>query len=93
LTDIIFALTIPPGEILAYPTKSPYRDRRTETMTEQKICSCGEKHQGHLCVLKSKGMTELVQHLTENPTVACFICGSEANTAENVCEPVPLEGK
>lgn len=62
-------------------------------MTEQKTCSCGEKHQGHLCILKSKGMTEEVRHLTANPTVVCFICGSEATSADNVCEPMALDGK
>lgn len=53
-------------------------------------CSCGEKHQGHICVLKSNGKTVEVAHLTENPTVVCFSCGAEANSAENVCEPMPL---
>jgi hypothetical protein len=53
-------------------------------------CQCGEKHQGHLCILKSKGMTLDVAHLTDHPTVVCFSCGSEANSAENVCEPMPL---
>lgn len=60
-------------------------------MTEQAICGCGEKHQGHLCVLKSKGLMEEVRHLTSSPTVSCFMCGAEANSAENVCEPVPLD--
>lgn len=54
-------------------------------------CSCGERHHGHICVLKSKGMTREVAHLTDNPTVVCFICGVEANRAESVCEPVPLD--
>ncbi len=53
-------------------------------------CSCGEKHQGHICVLKSNGKTVEVAHLTGNPTVVCFSCGVEANSAENVCEPMPL---
>ena len=53
-------------------------------------CACGEKHQGHICVLKSKGLTKDVAHLTNQPTVVCFSCGVEANSAENVCEPMPL---
>ena len=54
-------------------------------------CQCGEKHEGHLCMLKSKGLVKEVEHLTRNPTVVCFICGSEANSADNVCEPMPLK--
>lgn len=59
-------------------------------MESIKTCSCGEKHQGHLCVLKSKGMTKEVEHLTDKATVACFICGVEANAEDNVCSPEPL---
>ncbi|AJE03065.1 hypothetical protein [Geobacter pickeringii] len=59
-------------------------------MAEQTSCSCGEKHQGHLCVLKSKGLTEQVRHLSSAPTVSCFMCGAEANSADNVCEPVAI---
>ena len=54
-------------------------------------CQCGEKHEGHLCMLKSKGLVDQVKHLTQNPTVVCFICGVESNSAENVCEPMPLK--
>ncbi len=53
-------------------------------------CKCGETHLGHICVLKSRGMTKEVEHLTSNPTVVCFSCGTEANSADNVCEPMPL---
>ena len=56
-------------------------------------CSCGEKHQGHICVLKSKGLSRDVEHLTNQPTVVCFSCGVEANSDENVCEPMPLGTK
>ena len=59
-------------------------------MEPDKSCSCGEKHQGHLCMLRSKGMTEEIEHLTRNPTVACFTCGAEADSEDNVCTPVPL---
>lgn len=59
-------------------------------MEAGKSCSCGEKHQGHLCVLRSKGMMKEIQHLTDNPSIACFTCGAEANSEENVCSPVPL---
>lgn len=53
-------------------------------------CSCGEKHQGHICMLKSKGLLREVDHLTSNPAFACFTCGVEANSEENVCSPIPL---
>jgi hypothetical protein len=36
-------------------------------------------------------MTKEVEHLTNKPTVVCFNCGIEANAAENVCAPMPLE--
>ena len=53
-------------------------------------CKCEEKHQGHLCVLRSNGLTEEVHQLTNDPTVACFTCGAEANSADNVCAPVSI---
>lgn len=53
-------------------------------------CRCGEKHEGHLCVLKSKGLTKEVEHLTDDPRFSCFMCGAEANSADNLCEPVPI---
>jgi len=54
-------------------------------------CTCKnpEHHSGHLCVLKSKGID--ITDLTDKPTVVCFTCGSEANSAENVCAPMPIE--
>jgi len=54
-------------------------------------CQCGKKHTGHICMLKSQGLTQEIAHLSDKPTVACFTCGAEANSPENVCTPVPLE--
>lgn len=54
-------------------------------------CTCEAKHEGHLCVLHSRGMTEEIACVTANPTVVCFVCGREANSADNVCSPMPLE--
>ncbi|MEI7834236.1 MAG: hypothetical protein WCJ56_13690 [bacterium] len=51
-------------------------------------CKCQEKHEGHMCVLKSKGVD--ISALTDNPTVVCFTCGAEANSADNVCVPMPI---
>lgn len=59
-------------------------------MTET-VCRCGKTHTGHICMLKSKGLTEEIAHITDHPTVACFTCGAEANVADNVCAPVPIE--
>ena len=59
-------------------------------MEPNSTCNCSEKHQGHICMLRSKGLIEDVEHLSNNPTVACFVCGAEANAEENVCSPVPL---
>jgi hypothetical protein len=59
-------------------------------MGQDKVCSCEEKHQEHLCELKSKGMTRKIIQLTGNPNVACANCGEETNTEDNVCSPVSL---
>lgn len=56
-------------------------------------CSCGAKHTGHICLLKSQGKTEEIAHITDKPTVVCFTCGVEANSSENVCSPMPLDEK
>lgn len=42
-------------------------------------------------MLKSQGRLEEVAHITSQPTVVCFTCGTEANSADNVCSPMPLE--
>ena len=52
-------------------------------------CCCEEKHEGHICWLRLKGNTPKIKELTSTPTVACFNCGEEANSSDNVCSPVP----
>jgi hypothetical protein len=59
-------------------------------MTESNDCQCGSKHTGHICMLKSRGLREEIAHITTNPKVVCFTCGAEANSAENVCAPMPI---
>lgn len=59
-------------------------------MDSSKTCHCGAKHTGHICMLKSAGLVKEIEHLTDHPTVACFTCGAEANSEENVCNPLPL---
>ncbi|OPZ86655.1 MAG: hypothetical protein BWY76_00846 [bacterium ADurb.Bin429] len=62
-------------------------------MSADQTCKCDGKHQGHLCVLHSKGLAEEIACVTDKPTVVCFNCGREANSADNVCVPMPLETK
>jgi hypothetical protein len=59
-------------------------------MGEDTTCSCEEKHQGHLCVLRCKEMTGEIARTTGFPNVVCFNCGEEANSKDNVCSPVQL---
>lgn len=60
---------------------------------ENKVCNCGATHTGHICMLKSQGLTLEISHVTDKPTVICFTCGAEANSADNVCIPVPIESE
>ena len=59
---------------------------------KSKTC-CGGDHQGHLCVLHSKGLNAVIARVTDKPTVVCFNCGRKANRDANVCNPMPLEEK
>lgn len=59
-------------------------------MESIKTCQCGAKHTGHICMLKSAGRLEEIAHITSQPTVVCFTCGAEANSEDNVCNPMPL---
>ncbi len=61
-------------------------------MENKVLCTCGADHHGHLCMLKSNGMTEEIAKVTNVPKFYCFVCGGEANCEENLCEPAPLEG-
>jgi len=61
-------------------------------MDATKSCSCGAKHEEHICYLHSKGLIEQVEHLTDSPTVTCAICLVNANFPENVCSPTTLGG-
>jgi len=59
-------------------------------MGEDKVCSCEKKHEGHICMLKCKGLIKEIKNLTGTPNVACINCGAEANSEDNVCLPVTL---
>jgi len=59
-------------------------------MGEENRCICKEQHKDHLCVLRCKGDIKEVVRQTRFPGVACSYCGENANSAKNVCAPVPL---
>jgi hypothetical protein len=59
-------------------------------MEEEKVCNCEDKHQGHLCVLRGKGLTCEIRRRTGAPNVACLTCGEEADSEDSVCSPIPL---
>jgi hypothetical protein len=59
-------------------------------MESTKTCQCGAKHTGHICMLKSAGRNEEIAHISDHPTVTCFTCGAEANSGDNVCNPMPI---
>jgi len=54
-------------------------------------CTCGDTTHAHLCMLRSNGKHEEIAIITSNPKYYCFTCGGEANCAENLCEPAPIE--
>ncbi|MDD2581883.1 MAG: hypothetical protein PHR66_07815 [Desulfuromonadaceae bacterium] len=60
-------------------------------MTTKTTCRCGAEHHGHLCMLKSNGQHDEIARISSDPKFYCFICGGEANCAENLCEPTPIE--
>lgn len=60
-------------------------------MSDEVRCSCGAKHHGHICMLKSNGKTEEIAKVTSDPKYYCFICGAEANCEDNLCEPAPIK--
>lgn len=63
--------------------------RNQEESMEEKTCK-GD-HKGHLCVLASNEKFDLIKGLTKNPKHICFNCGRVADSAENLCNPMPLD--
>ena len=51
---------------------------------------CKGNHQGHLCVLASKGLFDKIKEITKNPQYICFNCGRVADSEHNLCNPMPL---
>lgn len=66
------------------------KDQRA-TPADEELCSCGQKHTGHICWLSRMELFREVQHLSDNPTVVCAVCGARANLPHNVCSPATLE--
>lgn len=60
-------------------------------MENQAKCGCGADHHGHLCMLRSNGLYDEISKATSDPKFYCFTCGGEANCAENLCAPAPIE--
>ena len=44
-----------------------------------------ENHKMHMCVLKTEGKLDLIERLSDQPTVECRHCGAPANRLENIC--------
>ncbi|MBT1071748.1 hypothetical protein [Pelotalea chapellei] len=54
-------------------------------------CSCQGNHHAHMCMLKSSGNREEIEKITSDPKFYCFTCAAEANCAENLCAPAPIQ--
>ena len=54
-------------------------------------CKCETEHEGHLCVLASKGLFKEIKVLARNPKYICFTCGRVAGSSKNLCNPMAME--
>ena len=67
-----------------------------EHIEHNKECS-SEDHDKHLCYLMSQGFNlsepKAFKALTNKPKYQCNHCKRKANSAENLCVPVPLKSK
>ena len=57
---------------------------------ETSDCKDKAVHDGHLCVLASKGQFDEIRELVQNPKFICFQCGRVADSEHNLCNPMPL---
>lgn len=60
-------------------------------MESKTTCRCGSEDHAHLCMLRSNGKYDEIASITSEPKFYCFTCAGEANCAENLCEPAPIE--
>lgn len=44
-----------------------------------------EFHKMHMCALKAEREYDLIESLSDQPTVKCKHCGAKANSVRNVC--------
>ena len=61
--------------------------RQHEGTGDDELCSCGQKHTGHICWLTRMGLLNEVAHLSGNPTATCARCGARADRPDNLCHP------
>lgn len=54
---------------------------------------CMGEHEGHLCVLASRGKFQEIKDLAREPRFICFNCGRVAACGANLCNPMPLGEK
>lgn len=54
---------------------------------------CTGNHEGHLCVLASRGKFAEIKDLARTPKFICFTCGRVASCDANLCNPMPLDAK
>jgi len=52
---------------------------------------CKGDHTGHICLLASREKFDEIKTLTKNPKYICFNCGRIADSAKNLCNPMPNE--
>jgi hypothetical protein len=54
---------------------------------------CTGEHEGHLCVLASRGKFQEIKDLARSPKFICFNCGRVAECDANLCNPMTIEEK
>jgi hypothetical protein len=53
--------------------------------------ACKGEHEGHLCVLASKGQFQEIKDMARAPRFICFNCGRVAECDANLCNPMSLD--
>ena len=53
--------------------------------------ACKGEHEGHLCVLASKGRFREIKDMARAPRFICFNCGRVAECDVNLCNPMPID--